>query len=107
MFVSTSLRRLAPEDVVNQLKRLFALTVAQDISSLKKHGSILLELNLNGGELPTTHKFCHEIAHVGKQGFKNLWLIILLDRLKNLCLQLLPDRRLTRAGLLLGCFSMT
>ena len=33
------------EDVVNLLKRLFALSVAQDIPSLEKYGSILLEFN--------------------------------------------------------------
>ena len=33
------------EDVDNHLKRLFALRVAQDISSLEKYGSILLEFN--------------------------------------------------------------
>ena len=59
------------EDVVNLLKRLFALRVAQDISSLEKYGSILLEFNRNGGEQPSTLKFCHEVAHVGKQGFEN------------------------------------
>ena len=86
------------EDIVNLLKRLFALRVAQDISSLEKYGSILLEFNRNGGELPSTHKFCHEIVHVGKQGFENFWLLILLYCLKNLCLQLLPGRRLIRSG---------
>ena len=59
------------EDVVNLLKRLFALRVAQDISSLEKYGSIILEFNRNGGELPSTNKFCHEIAHVSKQSFEN------------------------------------
>ena len=89
------------EDVVNLLKRLFALRVAQDISSLEKYGSILLEFNRNGGELPSTHIFCHEIVHFGVQGFENFWLLILLYCLKNFCLQLLPGRRLIRAGLLL------
>ena len=86
------------EDVVNLLKRLFALSVAQDISSLEKLGSILLEFNRNSGELPSTIKFCHEIAHVGKQGFENFWLLILLYCLKNHYLQLRPGWRLTRAG---------
>ena len=90
------------EDVVNLLKRLFALSVAQDISSLEKYGSILLEFNRNGGKLPIAHKFCHEVAHVGKQGFENFWLLIFLDRLKNLCLIILPGWRLTRAGSRLG-----
>ena len=93
------------EDVDNLLKRLFALRVAQDISSLEKYGSILLEFNRNGGELPSTHKFCHEIVHVGKQGFENFWLLIPLYCLKNLCLQLLPGWILTRAGLLAGHLS--
>ena len=74
---------LCLEDVVDLLKRLFALTVAQDISSLEKYGSIVLESDRNGGELPSTLKVCHEVAHVGKQGFENLWLIILLDCLNN------------------------
>ena len=91
---------LALEDVVNLLKRLFALTVAQDISSLEKCGSIILEFNRNGGELPSTHKFVHEILHVGKQGLENDCLLIPLYCLKNLCLQLLPGRRLTHASLL-------
>ena len=88
------------EDVVNQLKCLFALRVAQDISSLEKYGSILLQFNRNGLELPSTHKLCHEIAHVSKQGFENFWLLIPLYCLMNLCLQLLPSWRLTRAGCL-------
>ena len=96
---------LCLEDPVDLLKRLFALNVAQDISSLEKNGSILLEFNRNGGELPSTHKFCHEIARVGKQGFENFWLLIPVYCLKNLCLQLLPGRRLTRAGLLVALFS--
>ena len=81
---------LCLEDSVNLLKHLFALSVAQDISSLEKYGSILLEFNRNGGELSSTHHFCHEIAHVGKQSFENFWLLILVYCLKNLCLQLLP-----------------
>ena len=89
------------EDVVNLLKRLFALRVAQDISSLEKYGSILLEFNRNGGELPSTLKFCHEVAHVGKQGFENFWLLIPLYCLNNLCLQLRPGLRRIRNGLLL------
>ena len=36
---------LVLEDVVDLRKRLFALSVAQNISSLEKYGSILLELN--------------------------------------------------------------
>ena len=95
-------RLLALEDVDNLLKRLFALRVAQDISSLEKYSSILLQFNRNSGELPSTRKFCHEVVHVGKQGFENFWLLILLYRLKNLCLQLLPGRRLTRSGLLVA-----
>ena len=39
------LNNLFLEDIVNLLKRLFALSVAQDISSLEKYGSILLEFN--------------------------------------------------------------
>ena len=84
------------EDVVNQLKSLFALSVAQDVSSLEKYGSIFLKSNRDGVELPSTLKFCHEIAHVGKQGFENTWLFILLYCLKNHCLQLRPGWRLTR-----------
>ena len=61
-----------------------------------------MEFNRNGGELPTTFKFCHEAAHVGKQGYENFWLLILLDRRKNLCLQFFPAWRLTRAGSRLG-----
>ena len=80
------LNNLFLEDIVNLLKRFSALSVAQDISSLEKYGSILLEFNRNGGKLPSTHKFCHEIAHVGKQGFKNFLLLISLYCLKNLCL---------------------
>ena len=60
------------KDVVNLLKRLFALTIVQDISSLEKYGSIILEFNRDGGELPSALKFCYEIAHVGKQGFEHL-----------------------------------
>ena len=86
------------EDVDDLLKRLFALSVAQDISSLEKYGSIILEFNRNGGELPSTLQFCHEVAHVGGQGFKNYCLLILLDHRKNLCLQFLPAWWLTRAG---------
>ena len=71
------------EDVVDLLKRLFALRVTQDISSLEKYGSIILEFNRNGGELPSTNKFCHEIAHVSKQSFENFWPLIFLYRLKN------------------------
>ena len=78
------------EDVVDLLKRLFALRVAQDISSLEKYGSIFLKSNRDGVELPSTLKFYHEIVHVGKQGFENTWLFILLYCLKNLCLQLIP-----------------
>ena len=36
---------LCLEDFVNLLKRLFALSIAQDISSLEKYGGILLEFN--------------------------------------------------------------
>ena len=90
------------EEVVDLLKRLFALRVAQDISSLEKYGSILLEFNRNGGELPSTLQFCHEVLHVGKQGFENFCLLILLYRRKHLCLQLLPGWRLTRPGSRLG-----
>ena len=90
------------EDVVNLLKRLLALRVAQDISSLEKYGCILLEFNRNGGELPSAHKFCHEIVHVGKQGFENFCLLIPLYCLKNLCLQLLPGRHLTLKSLALA-----
>ena len=61
-----------------------------------------MESNCYGGELPSTLKFCHVIAHVGKQGFENLWLLILLHCLKNPCLQLLPSLRLTCAGSRLG-----
>ena len=86
------------EDVVDLLKRHFAVSFTQDISSLEKHGGILLKFNRNGGELPSMLKFCHEVAHVGKQVFENFWLLILLDRLKNLCLQYLPGLRLTLAG---------
>merc|ERR1719266_1520382 len=78
------------EDVVDLLKRLLALRVAQDISSLEKYGGILLEFNRDGGELPSTLNFSHEVAHVGKQGFEHFWLLVLLDRRKNLCLQFLP-----------------
>ena len=83
------------EDVVNLLKRLFALNVAQDISSLEKDGSILLELNRNFGELPSTLKFGHEVAHVVKQGFENIRLPILFDSRKYLCLQFVPVWRWT------------
>ena len=79
------------------LKCLFALGVAQDVSSLEKYGSILLEFNRDGGELPSALNFCHKIAHVGKKGFEYFWLLILLDRRNNLCLQFLPAWRLTRA----------
>ena len=89
---------LCLDDAVNLLKRLFALNFAQDISSLEKHGSILLELNRNGGELPSTYNFCHEIVHVDRQGLEHNWLVILVYCLKNHCLQLRPGRRLTRAG---------
>ena len=92
------------EDVVDLLKRLFALRVAQDISSWEKYGSILLELNWYSGELPRTLKFFHVTAHVGNQGLENFWLLIFLYRLKNLWLQLRPVLRLTRAGSRLGGF---
>ena len=98
-------RQLVLEDVINQLKCLFALSVAQDVSSREKYGSILLESDRNGVELPSLLNFCHEIEHVGKQGFENFWLLILLYCLKNLCLQLLPGRRLTSAGLLFDLFT--
>ena len=78
------------EDVDNLLKRLFTLRDAHDISSLEEHGCILLKFHRDGGELPSTLKFSHEVAHVGKQGFENLWLNILLYCLNNHCLQLLP-----------------
>ena len=90
------------EDVVNLLECLFALRVAQDISSLEKYGSILLEFNRNGVELPSTLKFCHEIADVDKPGFENFHLLILLYCLKNLCLQMSPGWLLTRVGSRLG-----
>ena len=61
-----------------------------------------MEFNRNCGELPSTLKFCHEVAHVGKQGFENFCLLILLDRRKNLCLQFLPAWRLSRARSQLG-----
>ena len=86
---------LVLEDVVNLLKRLFALRIAQDISSLKEYGGILLEFNRNGGELPSTLKFCHVVAHFSKQGLENFWLLIFLDCHKNLRLQFLPAWRLT------------
>ena len=68
------------EDVVNLLKRLLALRVAQDISSLEKHGSILLEFNRNGGELPSKLNVCHEVAYVVKQVFEFFCLPIPSDR---------------------------
>ena len=49
-----------------------------------------------------TLKLSHEFAHVGKQGFENVCSLILLDCLKNLCLQLLPGWRLSCAGSWLG-----
>ena len=76
--------------VVNLLKCLFALTVTQDIASLGKYGSILLEFNRNFSEVPSLLSVCHEIAHAGKQGFENCWLVILLDRINNHWLQFLP-----------------
>ena len=90
------------EDVVNLLERLLAIRVAQDISSLEKHGSIILKFNRKSGELSSTYKFCHEVAHVGKQGFEKNRLLILLNRRKNPCLQLLPFLRQTLAGSRLG-----
>ena len=66
---------------------------------LEKHDSILLESDRHGAELPSPLKFCHVIARVGKQGFENFWLLILVDRRKNPCIQLPPGWRLTRAGL--------
>ena len=78
------------EDVVDLLKRPFAVFVAQDISSLEKYGSILLEFNRDGGELPSPLNFCHEVAHVGKQGFEYDLLLIFLYCFKNHCLQLRP-----------------
>ena len=85
------------EDVVNLLKCLFALTVAQNISSLEKYGSILLEFNRDGGELPSPLNFCHEVAHVGKQGFEYDLLLIFLYCFMNHWLQLRPAWRLTCA----------
>ena len=78
------------EGVDNLLKRLFTLRVAHDISSLEEHGCILLEVHRDVGELPSTLKFSYEVAHVGKQGFENLWLLLLLYCINNHCLQLLP-----------------
>ena len=66
-----------------------------------------MEFNRNRGELPSTHKFCHEIVHVGEQGFENLWLLIPLYCLNNLCLQMLPGRRLNRAGCTLASIAHT
>ena len=94
------------ENVVNLLKCFFAISFAQDSSSGEKHGSIFLERDRDGVELPSTLEFCQEISHVGKQGFENFWLLIILDRQKNLCLQLLPGWRLARAGLLLKALSV-
>ena len=90
---------LVLEDVVDLLKRLFAPGVAQDSSAREEDGSVVLESDRDGVELPSALQFCHEIAHVGKQGFENFWLLILLYCRKNLCLQLLPVRRLTHAPL--------
>ena len=91
-------RGLVFEDVINLLKRLFALSVAQDSPSGEKCLSILLEFHRNGVELPSLLNMQHEIVHVGKQGLEKFWLLILLDRRKNLCLQLRPVWRLNRAG---------
>ena len=93
---------LVLEGVVNKLKCLFTPGFTQDSSSGEEDGSILLEFNRNGVKLPSTLKFCHEITHVGKQGFENFWLLIVFYCLKNLCLQLSPGWWLTLAGSLLG-----
>ena len=63
---------LCLELVDDLLKQLFALRVAHHISSLEKHGSILLELDRNVVELPNTLFFCHEVAHVGQMLFKTI-----------------------------------
>ena len=65
-----------------------------------------MKFDRNGVELLSTLKLCHEVAHVGEQGFENFFRLILLDRLKNLCLIVLPGRRLTRARLLLKVLSV-
>ena len=84
---------LVLEDVVDHLKILFALVVAQDSSSGEEYGSIVLESDRNGVERLGANLLYHEIAHVSKQFFENFWLVILLDRSMNLCLQFLPSGR--------------
>ena len=92
------------EDVDNLLKWRFAITIGYLPSSWEKQGSVVLESNWYGVELPSPLKFCHKLAHVGKPGSENFILGILFYCVKNLWLQLRPVLRLTRAGSRLGGF---
>ena len=81
---------LGLEGVVDSLKRLFALSLAQEISSGKEEVSIVLEFDRDIVELLITLSFINEIVHFGNQGFESFWLLILLDRCSNLLLQVRP-----------------
>ena len=85
-------------EIADLLKRLLAVSFAQDSSPREESGSIVLECDRDGVELLSALHFLNEIAHFGLQGFEMFWLLILLDRRKNLCLQWLPAWRLTHAG---------
>ena len=81
---------LVLEGVVDFLKRLFAVSLAQEISSGKEDVSIVLEFDRDVVELLITLSFINEIVHFGDQGFENFWLLILLDRITNPLLQVRP-----------------
>ena len=93
---------LVLEDVVDLLERLFALSFAQDSSSGEKYGSIFLECDRNAVDRPSALSHRHEIGYFDEQGFEVFWLLVLLDRRKNLCLQFLPAWQLFHAGSRLG-----
>ena len=103
------IRSLALEGVVDLLELLFALWIAQNISSLKKYGSVFLEFNRNGVELPIINKVFHEILHFFIQVCENFCRCVFIDRLKNFWFQLLPgqwligSRLTTHAGSRLTC----
>ena len=94
--------RTRPEDVVDKLKLLFALFVAQHISSLEKQGSIFLESDFDVVVLPSFLNIFHESHHSHQQIMESCFLGIVLYRLKNLCLQALPSLQLTCARSRLG-----
>ena len=91
---------LVLKGVVDHLKRLFAPSVGQEIPSIEKYFSIVLELNRQIViELPITNKVFGETEHFGMQVFENFWWIVILDRLINHFLEFCPGGcRLTHTG---------